>query len=211
MKHIVLALTIFLLSSNSYCQNSIRIPTIEIDIGINHLLGNNEIEPKLGFGMSIKRIWFSDNKINLVSGLLFEKTKYFDDYVQCGHFCHYENIKYNIYSFLIPFMLRANAGKKYRLFIESGPTFEVIPFKWGKGTEISYSPLSNTSETEISGYFEHDLTDFGVNIGIGIIFPINNYNFIFISTYHNSFKSIFDKQQNELTEYFIVKIGILIN
>lgn len=211
MKRLGFVLTLLLLISNSFCQDTIRTPTFEIKFGINHLSDRKEIETKSGFGISLKRIWFSDNRINLVSGLLFEKTRYFDDYMQCGHFCHYENMKFNIYSFIIPLMARANAGNKYRFFIESGPSFEIIPLKWGKGTEVSYPPPGNRSETGISGDFEHDYTDFAANIGFGFLFPVNNYNFIVSSTYHNSFKSIFNNQENELTEYFTVKIGVLIN
>ena len=208
MKYFTLALLAFLIASNSFGQDNPKTQKFELGVGINHLLSKNEVEPKPGFGISIKRIWFSEKTINIVSGLLFEKTKYLDDYDQCGHYCYYKDMKFNVFSFSIPLMLRVNAGKKYKLFFETGPALEITPLKWGKGIEVLDPPLSTATESEISGDFEHDITGFGMNIGIGISFPVKNYRFVLASTYHNSIQSIIEDQQNELTEYFTVKLGI---
>lgn len=211
MKRIACIFTITILSFNIYCQNDNTLPMVEINLGVNYLLENNNIKPKLNFGMSIKSIWFPKKTFNLISGLLFEKTKYLDSFVQCSHYCYYRDMEFNIYSFSIPLMLRAYSGEKQVLFIETGPTFEIIPFKWGKGIEVSHFPNSNPVETNISGDFEHSLTDFGVNIGIGARFQIENYKFVMTFTYHNSIKLILQKQQNNLTEYCTLKIGTYIN
>ena len=211
IKHFMFALIIMLVSTKSFCQNSNKTQVIEVGLGINHLLDKNEFSPKIGFGFFLKNIWFYDSRINLVSGLLFEKTRYLDEYDHCGFYCYLEDMNYDIYSFSIPLLLRVNTAKKFRLFFESGPTFEFIPFKYGSGTEVSFYPPDSWSRIEISGDFQHDLIDVGAIIGFGIVFPINDHDFLLTSTYHNSFKSIFDKQNNTLTEYFTVKIGVLIN
>ncbi len=208
MKYIILALLVIMFLPNSFCQDSPGIQKFELAIGSNHLLSKNEIEPKPGFGVSIKKIWLPGKKINIVSGLLFEKTKYLDDDVQCGHYCYYKDMKFNVYSFSIPLMLRANTGSKYKLFIETGPALEIIPLKWGKGIEVLDPPLSSATENEISADFEHDIIGFGMNIGFGISLPVNNHRIVLGAAYHNSIQSIIDEQQNEFDEYFTVKLGI---
>lgn len=211
MKQFLLIIIIGLLRLTSFSQDSLKHQAIEINIGMNHLIGNSELLPKPGFGVSLKYIWFTNSRINLVSGILFEKTKYYEDNVQCGHFCHYKNMTFNIYSFSIPILVRANTGKHYKVFFELGPSFDIIPIKWGKGTKITYSPPDNPTETAVSGDFDHNITDFGLNMGIGLIVPINKRRFIVMTTYHNSIKSVFDDQANENTEFISIKLGILIN
>ena len=211
MKNIIIIFSFCLLNFDLFSQESLKIPTIELGLGVNHLTKFNDVDTKIGFGLSVKRIWFPEKKINLISGLIFEKTKYFDDYVQCGQYCNYRDMKFNIYSFSIPLMLRANIGKIYKIFLETGPAFEIVPFKYGKGIEVTYPPMSSIVENEISGDFEHDLTDFGVNVGLGFIFPVNNLKLIFGSTYHNSIKALTQKKHNEFSEYFTLRLGVLIN
>lgn len=211
MKYSILLLFVIILNQSSYSQENNKKSAIEIDFGINHLLSKYDIETKTGFGVSIKKVWFSETRFNLISGILFEKTKYYKAYDQCGHFCHYEDMTYNLYSFAIPLMLRANAGEKYRVFIQIGPAFEITPLKWGKGIEVLYPPNTNTTEAEISADFEHEIIDFGANLGIGITFPIKHHKFVLTSAYHSSIQSIFSDQQHELTEFFAIKIGIIMN
>lgn len=212
MKYIAFLQIIFFMSYNSYSQDNTKRPTFEIQTGINHLVSNNsKFDLKFGFGLSIKRIWFSEKPINLITGFLFEKTKYTADYFQCGHFCHYKDMKFCIYSFSIPLMLRVNAGIGDKFFIEMGPSFEIIPINWGKGIEVLYPPLSSATETEISGNFEHDLIDFGANFEIGIKFPVKNYRMVLSALYHSSIRSIMIKPENDLTTYISVKFGICLN
>lgn len=213
MRRLIVVLFLILTSKFSFCQDSsFKISPVEVGFGINSLTyDNNEIDSQIGFGVFVRRVWFSENKFNLVSGLLFEKTKYFDDYVRCGHYCHYKNMKFNIYSFSIPLMLRVNTGKQYKMFLETGPTFEIIPIKYGTGVKVLYPPMGDEIQTEISGRFEHDSFDIGANIGVGVIFPLNNYKIIMSSTFHSSISSVFESQHNDLSKYFSLKIGVLIN
>ncbi|MCD4679229.1 MAG: PorT family protein [Bacteroidales bacterium] len=211
MRIILINFVLWLIIFPSYGQNNVKIRTIELGLGINHLTKNSEADPKIGFGLAVKKIWFSEKKINLISGLNFEKIKYFDDYIQCGQYCNYKDMKFNIYTFSIPFMLRVNMGNTYKVIIEAGPTFEIIPLKYGKGIEVTYPPASSTTETDISGDFEHDFTDFGANIGLGFLFPVNNLKIIISSTYHNSITSLIQMQHDELAEYLSIKLGFLIN
>ncbi len=211
MRNIIIIIGIYFISTPLFSQNNAKISPVELGLGINRLTTHNGANTKIGFGLSVKKIWFSQKKLNLISGVVFEKTKYFDDYVNGGNYYHYKNMTFNIYSFSVPLMLRVNTGNACRFFLETGPSFEIIPLKYGKGIEVTYPPTSNTTETEMSGDFDHDYIDFGANVGLGFVFPVNNLKIVISSTYHNSLKYLFSNQQDELTEYLTLKLGVLIN
>jgi hypothetical protein len=80
----------------------------------------------------------------------------------------------------------------------------------GFGTN-SLTHANNEIENKISGGFEHDSFDIAANIGFGVIFPLNSYKIIMSSTFHSSIFSVFESQQNDLSKYITLKIGVLIN
>ncbi|MEZ5147618.1 MAG: hypothetical protein R2759_11200 [Bacteroidales bacterium] len=45
--------------------------------------------------------------------------------------------------------MRFNTGNNYKLFIETGPAFEIVPLKWGIGTE-TVSAESRANRNKIS-------------------------------------------------------------
>lgn len=209
MKHIVTTLLLFI-SLHSFGQW----PPLEISAGFNQLfIKDDGIKTKLGFGASVKRMWFPDKRFTIVSGLSFEKTKYHVDHIQItesiqnGQKTYYEDMNFSVYTLAIPLMVRINVGTKYRVFLEMGPALEIVPVKHGKGTGVNYSPMNPTYKTKISKTFDHDLTDFGALVGAGFIFPVNSYRFVVSSHYHKSILPI-EKRNNEWTEYVTVKIGI---
>ena len=211
MKNALIILFIILINNFSFCQGGHKIPTIEIGMGLNHMSGYDEIETKLGYGLYVKRIWFSEKNLNLISGALFESTKYFEDFVYCGHYCYFRDMKFSIYSLSIPIMLRAKVGNRFKGFIEAGPAFEIIPLKWGKGIEVIDSPFSSKSEKEISADFEHDNIDISANIGLGFIFPFKNLKISLSANYHSSLRNAIESQQSDLSKYLAIKTGIIIN
>lgn len=199
----------------SYGQDIPESPwQIEIGAGINHILTHVDgVEKRVGIGISIKKIWLPEKRYNIISGLVVENTKYYDNNIHCpGHLCTYKDgIKFNTYYLIIPLMFRYNLGNKYKIFMEAGPSFEIVPFKWGKGIESTYFPISgDVKEIKISGDFEHDFIDAGLNSGLGVIFPLRNYNIILSLGYHNSFISLIESEakQNNMENFLTLKTGI---
>ncbi|GAB4278121.1 MAG: hypothetical protein Kow0068_01640 [Marinilabiliales bacterium] len=185
---------------------------MEISVGANYLLNDGNVtNTKFGFGMSVKRIWLSEKQINIISGLIFEKTKYFEATYPCGgHFSYYKYMNFSTYSFAIPLLFRANVGKKNTLFFESGMTFEIIPFKIGKGFKITDLPGNDIHISKISEVFNRDLIDYGVNLGFGYCFLFKNQRLILSSNYHRSIMLLFDEVNYKLSQYITMKIGIII-
>jgi hypothetical protein len=207
MRLLILLFFVLLVRIQSFAQNDL-FRHIEPGVSLNHLTGNMEAG-ETGFGLSIRKIWFDAKKVNLISGLLFEKTKYHEDYLLCGPNCSYRDINFSLYSFSIPLMARLNFGKKHIFFIEGGPTIDVIPINHGKGTYHIYDMLTGvSSENEISGNFDHDYLYLGVNSGLGIIFPLSTINLLASLHYHNKIVNIASGGHNDPAEFISLRIGL---
>ncbi len=193
-------------------KNAIRLLDIEYSININNFQNQkNGINGKTGFGASIYRIWFTEKKYNLISGLVFNKLTFFDDYVKGGRYYDYENITFNIFSFSIPLFLRYNFGRKYKLFIESGPLIDIVPLIKGKGIKNNYTPFPpyyTKDHSTVIENFDHDKIKYGINIGTGLIFPIKNFNPIMGLYYHKDCKFKNNMDEDILLNYFILKLLI---
>jgi hypothetical protein len=217
MKHIVLIIFIALFSSFTYSQNNegnnFKFPPLEIGLNINQLKANDkDIENKMGFGVSICRIWFPEKRISIVSGLLFSQTRYFENYISSGQYSNYKDMTFSLYSFSVPLLLRANFGHTYKIFAETGPSFDLMPVLRGNGIEVTYPPIGNNYETKISGGFDHDLTAFGANFGIGLKFPLKSLKMIIGSSYHCDLNTILEKRTNTLyNNYLLIRLGIFID
>ncbi len=185
---------------------------LEINLGINRfLIEGNGIQSKYGCGLSIYRVWFNDKWYNIISGIIINELRFFDDYIQESHFSHYENMRYNIVSFSVPVFFRANIGDQYKFFIETGPSLEPVLLELSKGEYYSYPPYKNS-------YFNADsdilfkYPDIGANIGTGIKLSFDNIELIFSGTYHMRAACLFKKNTIYTNnEYLILKTGININ
>ncbi|MCB0824139.1 MAG: hypothetical protein KDC09_15685 [Bacteroidales bacterium] len=213
MKTLFIFIVVFYVHSISYSQEKIKLPINEISLGVNRLISNKyQYEPRFGYGVSIKKIWFKENQANLVSGLLFEKTTYVEQNPPCaGVFCSINELIYNVYSFSIPLFMRFNTGNNYKLFIETGPAFEIVPLKWGIGTETVTLPNQEQIEIKISGDYSHDIINIGANFGVGFEFPVKSVRFVIITYYHDSIKYWVTSKRDYLSKYFSCKLGIKLN
>lgn len=86
-----------------------------------------------------------------------------------------------------------------------------MPLLHGKGTEVTYPPLGNKYEKEISGGFDHDITAMGANIGMGLKFPLKNLKMIVGSMYHCDLKAILGDNPNSLYNYISIRLGVFID
>ena len=209
MKHIQCLLLLFI-SHLAFSQTKSFLP-VEISIGGNQLLSNDEITPKNGINLSVLKISRLDKRINILTGLSFASIRYYDAYINCGHFCYYKDMNVSMYELSIPIFVRLNTGNKYKFFFESGPSLEIVPIKSGKGIEVSSLPTSvSSTEKDVTINLDHETIDLGLTIGLGCIVPIYEQSLVLSLVYHNSYKS-FNNTTTMLSEYFSFSLGIIFN
>lgn len=193
-------------NSASFAQKEI-IKSLEFGISINHLTGIGDTG-KAGYGLSIRKIWRYPNRINIISGLLFEKTKFLEDYVPAGPNNHYSDLTFSMYYFAVPFMARINFGKKFRIFCEAGPALEIIPLKYGKGTSYSYQSLTATTDiSEVSDDFNHSYLILGANAGLGILIPMPGFMLITGASFHEKIINITNNGLDDPAQFVSLRIG----
>jgi len=201
-----------------YCQNndvqkSILFP-IETSISENQLVSNgNNVRNQMGFGVSVCRIWFSEKRFNLVSGLMFDETRLykkegFKDYYSALSICSYTNMQFTLQSVSIPLYLRANFGHTHRFFIEIGPSFVFDSKLQGKGTEEIFPFNASSYKKEVSKGFEGLAIPFGANIGAGFKFSVKNIKMFVESSYHCYLISVSQDGTNLNYRYVSIKLGL---
>ena len=200
-----------------FCQDSPLFPNLEFSGGVNRLILDNGqeisgLEPGTGFGIAVRKYWFAEKSVNLISGLVVEKTRYKQDFLLCGHFCSYRDMTFDIYTISIPLLVRVTTiGNKIAFFLEAGPALELTPIKWGRGTEILQPPLSIQSKEEIRGAFDHERIGIGANTAVGVSVPVTNHKIIFAAGYHRNILPLLSEKYNWTAQYLYVKAGILFN
>lgn len=171
--------------SQNYTDSLSKPIPFEIGISVNQLLAKNDnIENRTGFGISLKRIWRADKKINIISGIVFNQIHYLEKTIITDNSTYYKNMDFRLYDFVLPFIIRANFGNKYKLYVEAGPSVDFMPFLIGKGTEIYTTYTGNIRSSEISGEFGAQNLNLSLNAGIGFKFPVKKLNFFVASNYH---------------------------
>jgi len=184
--------------------------SLEFGLSINHASGTIDAN-KIGFGLSIRKIWFNDKNLNLISGLLFDKTKYFEESMNSGTNCSYRNMNFSRYLFSIPVLGRLNLGKRVVFFCQAGPTLEIVPLKWGKGIQSTYFPLTATTDVKnISGDFEHNYLNLNIHSGIGLAFPVSKIKLITSVSYNKLIVPIISHGFDEQNDFISLILGISI-
>ncbi len=113
---LVLGLTIILIKV-SYAQNGQSFFFDEFAISANRS-GNTDQNAKdcYGFGLGAYHSFWSDKKLNIVTGVEYNRTSQFFASMYEGHFAHATDLNYTINCFSIPAGLRINFGSNLKFF-----------------------------------------------------------------------------------------------
>lgn len=191
---------------------------IEVELGANYpLLLNSysvpnmdELEPRPGFGISARSFFLQEKRANIVLGARFENINYSTDYIYCGHFCDYYDVKFNSYIFSIPLLLRLNARNNFKVFLDAGPDLTLVLNLKAKGTRVNYN-IEDGSETseDFKSTWKHNSFDYGINLQIGSHIPIKEAKLLVSFALRMGLRDI-DDERYAFSKFCTMKVGTLI-
>lgn len=206
---LICLLTVSLLVfSNTGKKNS----DLELKTGFTRPLNLLDEEPKLGFVLEVRKIWYPEKQINIVSGIDLKNINYYVDWHPCGHGCWQSDLNYSSYSISVPLLARLCTGEAIKFYIEAGPEINYVPIVNLKADQV-YTPLptGDTQFSEISTNMANvgNKITFGLGVGAGLIIPIAGREYTLGSSYH----TLLSHRSNGFNRHlynFTVQVGIIL-
>jgi hypothetical protein len=134
-----------------------------------------------GYGLSFLKTFEKKEHFHFVTGISFNKTAYFTDYVYDGHYANKKDVSFNFYDLYIPLLIRNQFGKRLKTFLDYGLNVQ-IPIGGGEsGTSVISIPYFPSGIQSYKTRANHDINAY-LTAGIGVKFPIREYQLIFKSS-----------------------------
>lgn len=210
---LVLGLTI-ILSKVSWGQNVQSLFFDEFAVSANRSVNPDQnAKDCYGFGLGAYHSFRPDKKLNIITGIEYNRTSQFFESMYEGHFAHATDLTYTINCFSIPAGLRINFGTNLKVFIESGAFADLVFNSNRTGTMITYLPDDNNqmsySEQKIDQKVK--LSDsFGFYLGLGIRIPVSKFEVIVKPDYKFGINELYSYQEAIFSRYFRLNIGLKI-
>jgi len=215
MKQLFLVLGLIIILSKVSCgQNVVSFFFDEFAISVNRSVNTGkDAEGLYGFGLGVYHSFRSDKKLNIITGIEYNRTSQFFDSMYEGHFAHATDLTYIINCFSIPAGLRINFDSNLKVFIETGAFADLVFNSNRTGTMHSYLPDDNNqmnyTEQEIDQKVK--LSDsFGFYLGLGIRIPVSKFEVIVKPDYKFGINELYSYQEAIFSRYFRLNIGLKI-
>ncbi len=111
-----------------------------------------------------------NNRFSIKSGIVYERKGFRDSFsstTNVGLFAGTFESGNNLDYLIVPLLIRANYGKKLRLFLNGGPYVGYL------ANQQNFLQAPNSPKITSSGTLTDKKIDLGVSAGIGFAFPIN--------------------------------------
>lgn len=176
--------------------------------------GTGHEENLFGFGLGASATIWKDDLINLVPGVEFHQTRYFEGHETIGHFYSYEDLTYIRNCISIPLAARVNVLRAPGLFVEGGVFWDWVISARQHGILHSAIPDPNWQ-------VNHKYTDInepvdlqnslGYSVGLGCRIKSSRFDFLIKPEYRHSFKNVCNSYMEPLRSYFKLNAGIILH
>lgn len=199
--------------SSGQDSNDFFFDELHISLNRTHLQDNNT-EDRYGFGIGAYHLFLSDQKVNLVLGLEYNRISQVKKSIYEGHFAHATDLTYTLDCFSVPIGLRYNMGSKTKFFIETGGFADMVISSRRSGTLHTYLPDENNQIKHTTTAIDEQAelsNSFGIYFGLGIRIPIANFELIVKPDYKWAMNKLYSNQDVLFNRYFRINIGLKIN
>jgi len=199
MKKTILYLIVLILPLVSVSQEKWMLTLDEITLSGNRTFEQSDYaEGRFGFGAGIYHSFLKEHRLNIITGLEYNRTGQFFDGENTGHFSHNENVTYHFNNLAIPIGLRASMGKKTKFFFEGGGFADFPLYTKKQGMYYySYPVIEEDTIYMESGQGEFNeksssIPFVGIYFGGGVIIPSSKIGWIIKSDYKYGLTEIFE-------------------
>jgi hypothetical protein len=202
---------LLLIAALLHCQETGPLHSGELYVSANRtFLINGNTPGRFGFGAGYLLVIRPDKTVNVVSGLEFNHTEQFKDYVYNGRFSNYNDVTYKINFVTLPLALRINFGKEKRFFTEPGVFCDFVISSKMEGTQTVYSyDEGNFSSRTYEIKRRANLSStFGLSFGLGFRMPVKNVVLILRPDIKVSINPLYDYHDTITNHYVRLNIGI---
>ncbi|KAF0131360.1 MAG: hypothetical protein FD155_1024 [Bacteroidetes bacterium] len=215
MKQFIFVLGLTIILSKVTCgQNVQSFFFDEFAISANRSVNPGKAAEGLyGIGLGVYHSFRSDKKLNIITGIEYNRTSQFFESMYEGHFAHATDLIYTINCFSIPAGLRINFGTNLKVFIETGAFADLVFDSNRTGTMITYLPDDNNQMTYTEKEIDQKvkLSDsFGFYLGLGIRIPVSIIELIVKPDYKFGINELYSYQEAIFSRYFRLNIGLKI-
>ena len=187
----------------------------EYSISVNRTViftGDNTGD-KFGFGLGLYRV-MGQKSLNLIGGFEYNLTRQYIKRTDEGQFANATDLTYNLQNLSIPVIARLTSDNdKLKVFFEAGVFSDIILFATRSGTISSYAPDENDmieyKSSEFKNKAQLSSINYGLQSGIGIIFPFGNFNLIIKPEYKYGLRNLNPNGMTSIfNSYFKLSIGL---
>ncbi len=183
----------------------------ELSISGNYTLSEDlKSFVKPGFGLGIYHAHEFKNYFAIVGGLEYNMTKQWLDWgVGSSHY-YERDVTYSFNYTSIPLLFRFSAGKKFKLFIESGGILDLFIITKTSGKAYSVTPDGRTmlDGDQFSRWNDFKIANYGFNAGIGFQIPCKGFAIIIKNAFIYEPEPLITVERKDLYSRY-VKISIL--
>ena len=214
MKNWIIIISIVLLPSISFGQIDTVTAINEFKLAINRTnIQDSYSENLFGFGLGVYHVFLQNKKVNLVTGLEYNRTNQLKKSIYDGHFAHKTNVTFNINCISIPMTARINFGRKIKIFLNTGLFIDLSIGGREKGTMKTYFTNENDQlESRVFQYSQKSRlgSNYGFILGVGIDIPLYKYRIIVEPDYKFGMRNIYQEMDEIRNRYFRINIGLRI-
>lgn len=196
----------------SFSQKACRIASYEFNLSVNSTtIANANTENRLGFGLGFNYVFRPDKKLNVVSGLEYDRTSIYTKHMITDRPDTYsDQMTYYLNNFSVPLVFRYNFFSNFGFFVEAGAFIDALIFSKMKGNYTAYNHESGVSQSY--GYKDASVKNFnyGTSLGIGFAIPVYNHNLLVKCDYKFGFRDIDEYDNNLYNRYVRLSIGFRI-
>lgn len=177
----------------------------EVNISINRtFVSDTNTTDHFGFGIGIYHTFRSSKKLNIRTGIEFNRTTQFKKLIFEGENIYFSganvfektfvNTTYHLNCLSIPLVARYNFGKKQNVFIEGG-VFADIMFNAQRDAYlygVEYKDSAFVVKNEEIQESVNLVNTFGATIGFGFKIPFEKYEFTIRPEFKYAFRKVYD-------------------
>lgn len=165
----------------------------------------------LGFGIGVYHNFRKDKSVRFKFGIEYNETRQTKKYTHEGRFASGYNMTFKLRNLSIPVTSCIYFGKQIKFNFETGIFTDLNLGSTRIGTVTVFDPTTGESTSEeTKGIVKLANSNFGVSFGVGICFPLKNYELILRPEYRYGFNNLdiyFDEIKNR---YIRIMVGFRI-
>jgi hypothetical protein len=209
-------LTVFVLLCNSVLAQDVNEYFFdEVNVSFNRTnLNNSNTENRNGFGVGLYHSFFSNDRANLTFGLEYNRTNQFKKYLYESRYTHTTDMTYNMHVVSIPVGLRINAGRKIKVFLETGFYADLM-------IKSRRSGMMHTNYPRDTGVVVNEVyhvnekvklpNSVGLYAGLGIRIPVSRFELILRPDYKYGLNKLYSYRDDIYNRYWRITLGFKLN